>query len=98
MGLVCLEEQKNKIISRVSLNTGRLSECYEFVYREPKKEEQEWLKDAMKQFGGCAGLDSYFKVQQSKMAKNQKVEYFDGGKGRRTDVPVRGLSGERSGV
>ena len=80
MGLVCLKEQKNKIISRVSLNTGRLAECYEFVYREPKKEEQEWLKDAMKQFGGCAVLDSYFKVQQSKMAKNQKVEYFDGGR------------------
>lgn len=80
IGLVYLKYQRGNVISRVALNVSMLSECYAYVKREARKEEHAWLEETMNCFKGCPILDKYFEVQQSKIAKNQKVEYFDGDK------------------
>ena len=79
-GMIVLHFQRAGIIKSVELNVSQLKQCYEFVNREPKKEEQEWILEMMGQFQGCAVLDQYCKAQRIKISKNQKVEYFDGNK------------------
>ena len=68
----------------VSLNVANLGEIYEFVGREPKKDENDWLLDTMLSFeiklnnnSRLKLLGEYFKVQREKISKNQKVEYYD---------------------
>lgn len=78
--LVCLKMQRGDIIDRIVLNTGKLTECYCYVQRDPKAAEHTWLKEIMERFQGCAVLEEYFEVQKRKISKNQKVEYFDGDK------------------
>ena len=78
LGFVHLKIQKNGIIVKVALNVQKLNECYFYVGRKPKKEENEWLLEVMQQFSGKDILDKYFEVQKTKIARNQKVEYFDG--------------------
>lgn len=78
LGFVHLKIQKNGIIVKVALNVQKLNECYFYVGRKPKKEENEWLFEVMQQFSGKDILDKYFEVQKTKIARNQKVEYFDG--------------------
>ncbi len=80
LGLVFLKHQRGEVISHVTLNVGKLGECYEYVSRESRKEEQEWLLGTMCSFQGVPILDAYLKVQRDKISKNQKVEYFDGDK------------------
>lgn len=86
MGLVTLEYKKNGIINKVFLNIYKIDKCYELVGREPKKEEHKWLLDTMEEFCGNAVLDKYFDIQRLKIAKNQKVEYFDGNKAEYIDL------------
>lgn len=76
--------ERGDIINMVSLNVANLGEIYEFVGREPKKDENDWLLDTMLSFEIKLNNDSrlkllgeYFKVQREKISKNQKVEYYD---------------------
>ena len=78
IGLVHLKIQKNGIIIKVVLNVEKLNECYSYVGRQPKKEENKWLLGVMQQYAKIDVLDKYFEVQKNKISKNQKVEYFDG--------------------
>lgn len=78
LGFVHLKIQRNGVIVKVALNVYKQEECYHYVGRQPKKEENEWLLEVMHQFAGIDVLDKYFKIQKTKIAKNQKVEYFDG--------------------
>lgn len=78
LGFVHLKIQKNGIIVKVVLNVEKLNECYCYVGRQPKKEENEWLLGVMQKYSKIDILDKYFEVQKNKISKNQKVEYFDG--------------------
>ena len=76
--------ERGDIINMVSLNVANLGEIYEFVGREPKKDENDWLLDTMLSFeiklnnnSRLKLLGEYFKVQREKISKNQKVEYYD---------------------
>lgn len=80
MSLVCLKYQRANVISRVSLNICKLSECYKYVGRESRKEEHAWLEEIMNCFNGCSVLDKYCAVQKKKILRNQQVEFFDGDK------------------
>ena len=80
MGLILLRFQRGDIVESVELNLQQLEQCYAFVDRASRKEEHDWVLEAMSQFQGCAVLDKYFEAQRSKIAKNQKIEYFDGKK------------------
>jgi len=80
VGLVILQFQRGDIIKSVELNLLQLEQCYAFVDRESRKEEQDWVLEAMNQFQGCTVLDNYFATQRVKISKNQKIEYFDGNK------------------
>lgn len=80
IGLVIIHYQRASIIKSVELNLLQLRQCYEFVSREPKNEEHDWLLKVMEQFQGCTVLDKYFDAQRVKIFKNQRVEYFDGNK------------------
>ncbi len=79
-GLVSLEHQRGEVISHASLNVDKLQECYAYVRRESRKEEQDWILEIMRTFQECPVLDAYFEAQRGKISKNQKVEYFDGDK------------------
>lgn len=79
-GLVFVHFQRTGIITSVELNLLQLRQCYEFVSREPKDEENAWLFEVMERYGKCTVLDKYFAAQRVKISKNQKVEYFDGNK------------------
>ena len=57
-----------------------MEQCYQFIGRESRRDEQEWLLEAMSQFADCEILQQYVKVQKLKISKNQKVEYYDGNK------------------
>lgn len=79
--------KRGDIINMVSLNVANLEKAYEFVSREPKRDEYGWLVDTMKAFeekvknsSGAELLGRYFQVQREKISKNQKVEYYDGDK------------------
>lgn len=78
--LIIIQYQRAGIIKSVELNLPKLKRCYEFVNRESRKEERDWILEIMGQFQGCAVLDNYFDAQRIKISKNQKVEYFDGKK------------------
>lgn len=84
--LVLLKFKKSDIINMVSLNTNKLAECYEKVKREPKKDQNKWLIETMEKFKGQTVLDKYFEIQRLKMAKNQKVEYYDGDRSEYMDL------------
>lgn len=79
-GLVSLVHQRREVISHVTLNVDKLQDCYAYVRRKSRKEEQEWILEIMKSFQGCPVLDAYFEAQRGKISRNQKVEYFDGEK------------------
>lgn len=79
-GLIFVHFQRKGIITSVELNLLKLRQCYEFVSREPKNEEHDWLLEVMERYGKCTVLDKYFAAQRVKISKNQKVEYFDGKK------------------
>ena len=79
--------ERGDIINMVSLNVANLDEIYEFVGREPKRDENGWLLNTMESFESKVNnnsrlqlLENYFKVQREKISKNQKVEYYDGEK------------------
>lgn len=78
--LIIIRYQRAGIIKSVELNLLKLKQCYEFLNRESRKEEYEWILEVMGQFQGCKVLDHYFDAQRVKIAKNQKVAYFDGKK------------------
>ena len=78
--LIIIRYQRTGIIKSVELNLPQLKRCYEFVNRESRKEEHDWILEVMGQFQECAVLDTYFAAQRVKISKNQKVEYFDGKK------------------
>lgn len=78
--LIIIQYQRVGIIKSVELNVPQLKRCYEFVNRESRKEEYDWILEVMEQFQECAVLDTYFDAQRVKISKNQKVEYFDGKK------------------
>ena len=80
IGLIILRFQRGNIIESVELNLQQLEQCYAFVDRESRKEEHDWVLEAMGQFQECAVLDKYFDAQRMKISKNQKIEYFDGKK------------------
>ena len=79
-GLVSVKYQRGEVISYVALNVDKLQECYAYVRRKSRKQEQEWILEIMKSFQGCPVLDAYFEAQRGKISRNHKVEYFDGGK------------------
>lgn len=79
-GLITIKFQRVNIISKVALNPEMADECYYYVGREPRKTEQEWIKDVICRIRGCVILDKYADVQLNKITKNQKVEYYDGNK------------------
>lgn len=79
-GLIILHFQRADIIKTVELNVLQLKQCYEFVNRESRKAEHDWILEAMSQFRECTVLNNYFDAQRVKISKNQKVEYFDGDK------------------
>lgn len=79
-GLVSLEHQRGEVISYVALNVDKLQECYAYVHRKSRKDEQEWILEIMKSFQECPVLDAYFEAQRGKISRNHKVEYFDGEK------------------
>ncbi len=85
--------ERGDIINMVSLNVANLDEIYEFVGREPKRDENGWLLDTMLYFENKLNnnsrlqlLENYFKIQREKLSKNQKVEYFDGEKTNYVDL------------
>ncbi len=80
MKLVTLTYTRGDIINKVSLNIDMIHKCYEIVGREPKKEENQWLLEAMEKYSGNDVLDKYFYIQRSYISKNKRVEYFDGNK------------------
>ena len=84
---ISITYERGDIINMVSLNVAKLQDIYEFVGREPKREEHSWLIDTMLAFESKVNnnprlylLGNYFKVQGEKISKNQKVEYYDGEK------------------
>lgn len=80
LGLIVIHFQRADIIKLVELNVLQLERCYEFVNRESRKAEYDWILEAMSRFQECTVLDKYFDAQRIKISKNQKVEYFDGNK------------------
>lgn len=77
-GYVSLKMQRENIVEKVILNQEMLSECYRFLKRLPKKEENSSLEECLEVYAGVDILDRYVEVQQQRIAKNHKVEYYDG--------------------
>lgn len=87
-GLVRLTGKKRSgVLEKVFLNKEALTECYEHLQRIPRKTEHQWLEEVWeKAESKFASEDSnlylpllrYFSAQREKLAKNQKIEYYDG--------------------
>lgn len=85
-GLVELRAIKGDVLDRVILNTERLSDCYTYVKRIPRKEEQEWFREVWNALDVCPVLEQYVKEQEKKIAKNGNVEYYSGDRTEYTDL------------
>ena len=85
-GLVELRTFKGDVIDRVVLNTERLSDCYAFVKRIPRKEEQQWFREIWNRMDPCPVLDRYVEEQEKKLEKNSNVEYYSGDRKEYTDL------------
>ena len=86
-GLINVVCQRNNIIKSVLLNKDSLESCYDFIKREPKKEQNKWFMQVMKEYSNYSDiLNKYFSVQKDKIDKNQKVEYYTGDKEEYIDV------------
>ena len=75
---ISITYERGDIINMVSLNVAKLQDIYEYVGREPKKEEHSWLIDTMLAFESKVNnnsrlhlLGNYIKVQREKISKNQ---------------------------
>lgn len=99
-GLVELRAFKGDVLDRVILNTKRLSDCYAYVNRISRKEEQEWFREVWKVLDACHVLERYVKEQEKKLDKNGNVEYYSGDRTEYTDLLklVRELSNNEEEV
>lgn len=85
-GLVALRVFKGDVLDRVMLNTERLSDCYAFVKRIPRKEEQQWFREIWQTLDPCPVLERYVEGQEKKLDKNGNVEYYSGDREEYTDL------------
>lgn len=85
-GLVELRTIKGDVLDRVVLKVERLSDCYTYVKRIPRKEEQEWFREIWKGLDACPVLDRYVEQQEKKLDKNGNVEYYSGDRTEYTDL------------
>ena len=77
-GYVSLKIVRGSIVDKVLLNQEKLSECYRYLRRLPKKEENSSLEECLEAYTGLDILDKYVEAQKQRIAKNHKVEYYDG--------------------
>ncbi|MBR3509032.1 MAG: hypothetical protein IKO03_09755 [Lachnospiraceae bacterium] len=75
---VFLKMQRGSIVDKVILNQKKLSDCYHYLKRLPKKEENSSLEECLEAYAGLDILGRYVETQKQRIAKNHKVEYYDG--------------------
>ena len=99
-GLVELRALKGDVLDKVALNINRLPDCYTYVKRIPRKEEQEWFREIWNALDACPVLERYVKEQEKKLDKNGNVEYYSGDRTEYTDLLklVRELSNNEEEV
>ncbi|MCI7129153.1 MAG: DUF2220 domain-containing protein [Lachnospiraceae bacterium] len=85
-GLVELRALKGDVLDRVVLNVERLPDCYAYVKRIPRREEQEWFREIWNHMDSCPVLERYVEEQEKKLDKNGNVEYYSGDREEYTDL------------
>lgn len=79
MDFVSFQCKKNGVIENVSLKFTRLYDAYAYLTRTPKAETNRNLTGLLEQYDGKNDLLTRFcTVQKERIAKNKRVEYFDG--------------------
>lgn len=85
-GLVELRTFKGDVLDRVVLNVERLPDCYAYVKRIPRKEEQQWFRKIWNALEPCPIFERYVEQQEKKLDKNGNVEYYSGDREEYTDL------------
>lgn len=86
--LVVLTKRRNGTLDRAVLCLAKLSECYKWLGRCPRKDEQGQLWDALTRWevkcleaavqAECEALVWYLRAQKIRIEQNKNVEYYDG--------------------
>lgn len=77
-GYVSLKIQRGSIVDKVILNQEKLSECYHYLKRIPKKEANLSLEECLESYAGLDVLDRYVEAQIQRIKNNRNVEYYEG--------------------
>lgn len=81
--LVRTEFERNGVLKKVVLNMEKLENCYAYLGRTPRKQEQEtmlgiWKKLSMESTADCfLPLRRYIAAQYLRIEKNRNVEYYN---------------------
>ncbi len=76
--LIGLQYKRGNVLHKVCLNTEQLKECYSYVDRKPKKDENAWFENVWKSFESCEVLKKYIENQRTLLGKNYQIEYYNG--------------------
>ena len=82
--LISIKKRKNGTFHLAVLNTEKLEDCYQFLSRVPKKEENEWLLQTLLwmefEYGELLPIKNYIDDQKEILGKNKNVKFYDGDK------------------
>ncbi len=84
--LIKISYKQGEIVDKVQLNLEQLENCYLFLGRQPKKEENAWLKKVWSEFEDGEVLRKYVACQRELLERNRQVEYYNGNHGDYIDM------------
>lgn len=77
--LINTEYERNGVLKKVVLNMEKLDDCYAYLGRTPRRQEQEMLLAILEELSvDCfTPLQRYIAAQYLRIDKNQNVEYYN---------------------
>ncbi len=76
--LIKISYKRGDIVDKVQLNLEQLENCYLFLGRQPKKDENVWFEEVWSEFEDCEVLRKYVACQRELLRRNRQVEYYNG--------------------
>lgn len=70
--------KRGNIVDKVRLNLEQLENCYSFLGRHPKKDENIWFEGIWNEVKNCEILRKYVACQRERLGRNRQVEYYNG--------------------
>ncbi len=85
--LVFTDFKRNGVLSKIQLNVDNLDKAYDFVKREPKRDEDTWLRQVLSKYAEVNNiLGIYAREQLIRLEEGKKIHHYDGDKKAYVDI------------